>query len=505
MKRLYLSISFVIIHFWANAQSRPNIVLFLVDDMGWQDCSVPFWDQTTDWNRLYHTPNMELLAKQGMKFTHAYAAPVCSPSRISLMTGMNPARHKVTNWTLTKNAGVDVKDSLLEPPLWNINGLSPVQGIERTVYATPLPELLKQAGYYTIHCGKAHFAAMETPAADPTAIGFDVNIAGHAAGGPGSYLAEKNYGNSYHEYTLPWGVPGLKQYHGTDVFLTEALTREALKALGKPVSEKKPFFLYMAHYAVHVPYASDDRFVKKYIERGLSLPEAQYAGLVEGMDKSLGDIMQYLKDNHLEKNTIILFMSDNGGYAGHARGGTPYTQNAPLRAGKGSVYEGGIREPMIVKWPGVVKRASVCNANLIIEDFFPTVLAMAGIKDYKVIQQVDGKSFIPMLRGHPENDTTRAFVWHFPNKWIGEEGHGFNFHSAVKQGDWKLVYNIKTGSKELYRLTDDISEAKDLSAVYPQKTKQLSHALSKSLRDYGAQMPLIKSTGKEAPMADEVP
>jgi arylsulfatase A-like enzyme len=184
-------------------KKQPNIIVFIVDDMGWQDCSVPFYKQKTKWNTIYHTPNMGKLAAEGMKFTNAYATPVCSPSRVSLMTGMNAARHRVTNWTLEKNQSVDYPDSVLQPPDWNINGMSPVAGIEKTVYATPLPQLLKQADYYTIHCGKAHFGAIETPAADPLNIGFDINIAGHAAGSPGSFLGEENYGNKKNEYTPP--------------------------------------------------------------------------------------------------------------------------------------------------------------------------------------------------------------------------------------------------------------------------------------------------------------
>ncbi len=251
------------------AQRPPNIVLFIVDDMGWQDCSVPFWTTVTDYNKRYRTPNMERLAREGMKFTDAYATPVCSPSRISLMTGMNAARHRVTNWTLRKNASVDVKDSLLSPPEWNVNGLAPVPGIGKTVYADALPSLLRQSGYYTIHCGKAHFGAQETPAADPINIGFMVNIAGHAAGGPGSFLGTENYGNKGDTITPPWGVPGLQKYHGSKTFLTEALTQEALTALEKPIADDKPFFLYMSHYAVHVPLAADERFVEKYRAMGL--------------------------------------------------------------------------------------------------------------------------------------------------------------------------------------------------------------------------------------------
>ena len=161
---------------------KPNIIVFLVDDMGWQDTSVPFWDKKTPFNNRYRTPNMERLASLGMKFTQAYATPVCSPTRISLMTGMNAARHRVTNWTLKKNSSPDAKDDSLQFPQWNVNGMSPVAGVENTIYATPLPKLLKEEGYHTIHVGKAHFGAIDTPGENPKNLGFDVNIAGHAAG-----------------------------------------------------------------------------------------------------------------------------------------------------------------------------------------------------------------------------------------------------------------------------------------------------------------------------------
>ncbi|MFT4155057.1 sulfatase [Parafilimonas sp.] len=487
--------------FNGRAQNCPNIVLFLVDDMGWQDCSVPFWTKTTTLNARYHTPNMELLAKEGMKFTNAYTSPICSPSRISLMTGMNAASHKVTNWTLEKDEEIDGKDSVLTPPLWNINGMSPVPGIDRTTYVTPLPAILKAGGYYTIHCGKAHFGAISTPAEDPINIGFDVNIAGHAAGGPGSYLSEEYYGNYKDKLKEPWGVPGLQAYYGTHTFLTEALTREALKAIDKPVSRNEPFFLYMAHYAIHVPYAPDKRFMQKYLDAGLSTNEAEYAALVEGMDKSLGDIMKYLKEKGIDKNTIIIFMSDNGGLSlVPPRSGTPYTsKNFPLKAGKGSIYEGGIRVPMIVKWPEVVKENSINNNYLIIEDFFPTILEMAGVKNYKTVQTIDGISFVPLLKNPKFNSSHRPLIWHFPNKWISYDGYGTNFRSAIRLGNWKLIYNWKTGKKELYNLKYDIEEQKNISDKYPDKTKELLLLLTKKLKEYDAQRPINKQTNKALP------
>lgn len=485
-------------------QKAPNIILFIVDDMGWMDSSVPFGDSLMDLNKRYHTPNMEKLANEGMKFTNAYATPVCSPSRISLMTGMNAARHQVTNWTLQKNQSVDAPDSLLQPPVWNINGLSPVEGINNTVYATPLPLLLKNAGYYTIHCGKAHFAAIGTPAADPTNIGFIKNIAGHAAGGPGSYLGGENYGNKKNEFTGPWGVPGLEAYHGSDTFLTEALTLEAIKALEIPISQQQPFLLYMSHYAVHIPYSADKRFIQKYLDSGLSQKEAEYAALIEGMDKSLGDLMHLLQEKNIENNTIILFISDNGGFSMAPRSGNAFTQNLPLKSGKGSLYEGGIRVPMLVKWPGIVKAGSVAHQYIIIEDFFPTILQMAGINHYKKVQQIDGKSFMPVLKKPELKDDKRELIWHFPNKWIKEDGQGINYKSAIRKGNWKLIYNMKSGTKELYNLESDIGEQNDLSGQYPSLLKKLSAILSDNLRKRKAQMPIVKQTGKTVPMPDKL-
>ena len=193
-------------------------------------------------------------------------------------------------------------------------------------------------------------------------------------------------------------------------------------------------------------------------------------------------------------------MSDTGGYRGPGRGGQLYTHNLPLRAGKGSVYEGGIREPMIVKWPGVVKPASQTAQYLIIEDFFPTLLDIAGIQKAPMVQQADGISFLPLLRGTASPDTTRALVWHNPNKWITSDEHGINFRSAVRQGSWKLVYNQKTGTKELYNLDSDIGERHDLAAQMPEVVKRLSRVLAARLTAYGAQMPVFKKTGQPAPL-----
>ena len=229
------------------SQTKPNIIVFLVDDMGWQDCSVNFWTLASPLNKLYHTPNMERLAQQGMKFTNAYAAPVCTPSRSSMLSGVNSAHLGITNWTSPwKNYNTDSKDEQMSESVWNINGLSPVPGIEKTYYATPFPALLKEAGYYTIHVGKAHWAPMGTPGANPYNMGFMVNVSGHAAGHPQSYYGKDNYGNISGK-TSAQAVPDLEEYFGTDTFLTEALTLEAIKALQAPIRNKQPFYLNMAN------------------------------------------------------------------------------------------------------------------------------------------------------------------------------------------------------------------------------------------------------------------
>ena len=365
---------------------NPNIVLFFVDDMGWQDTSVPFWNQRTPYNDLYHTPNMERLAEAGMKFTQAYSTAVCSPTRVSLMTGMNAARHRVTNWTLYKDKlqPMETNHKTLQFPEWNVNGLSPVAGIANAVYATPLPQVLKEAGYVTIHAGKAHLGAIGTPGEDPLKLGFEINIAGHAAGAPASYLGTDNFGNGV-EGKEVWAVPGLEKYHGKDIFLTEAITQEAQLAMDDALERNKPFFLYMAHYAVHTPIMADGRFVQKYYDKGLDSTEAKYAALVEGMDKSLGDIMDYLEAKNISENTVVMFMSDNGGLSAVARGGEKHTHNKPLSSGKGSAHEGGIREPMLVKWPGKIAPKTVTDQQVIIEDFYPTILEMAGVENYETV------------------------------------------------------------------------------------------------------------------------
>lgn len=485
---------------------RPNIILFMVDDMGWQDTSLPFWSQKTHYNEVYETPNMERLAKQGMMFTQAYASSISSPSRCSLITGTNAARHRVTNWTYPKGKQTDRPHAQLKVADWNVNGVAQVAGTDHTFQATSLAQILKDNGYHTIHCGKAHFGAVNTPGESPYHMGFEVNIAGHAGGGLASYLGEDNYGNHTDGSPNPWfAVPGLEAYWGSDTFVTEALTLEAQKALDKALEYNQPFFLYMAHYAIHVPIDKDMRFYQKYITKGLNPKEAAYAALIEGMDKSLGDLMDWLDKNHQADNTIILFMSDNGGLAAEPawRDGAIHTQNYPLNSGKGSLYEGGIREPMIVSWPQVVKPGSQCDKYLLIEDFYPTILEMAGIRKYNTIQPIDGISFVPLLTQTGDPSRHRALVWNFPNNW-GNDGPGINFACCIRRNDWKLVYYYGNGKKELFNIKEDIGEKHDVASQHPDIVKQLSKELGGYLRKVDGQRPSVKETGKPCPWPDEI-
>ena len=487
-----------------HAEKRPNILLFLVDDMGWQDTSVPFWNQKTTNNETYETPNMERLARKGMKFTQAYANSISSPSRVSLFTGMNSACHRVTNWTLERNRSTDAQNENLNYPQWNVNGFCQQDKIERCTYATSLAQVLKDNGYYTIHCGKAHFAARTTPGENPLNMGFDININGGAAGAPGSYLGMNNFGNACDgRRASVFAVPGLEEYYGKNIFLSEALTLEAIKALDKVKQEDKPFFLYMSHYAIHGPIEKDMRFYEKYKKKGLSDTDAGYAALLEGMDKSLGDLMDYLESNKLMDNTIILFMSDNGGMAIEFYGLNPlYMQNAPLSSGKGAAHEGGIREPMIVYWPEVTAPRSECDKYLIIEDFFPTILEMAQIKRHHTVQHIDGVSFVPLLKGTGNSSKKRSLYWNFPNGW-GKPGPGFGSSCTIRKGDWKLIYYYGTQEKELFNIAEDISEKQNLVKEYPDMARKLSKELSVYLRQKKVQRPSFKATGEPVPWPDE--
>ncbi|MCA9151620.1 MAG: sulfatase [Planctomycetales bacterium] len=498
--------------FAAESPNRPNLVVFLIDDFGWQDTSVSFFAEQTPQNRHFRTPNMERLARQGVKFRQAYACCVCSPTRSSILTGYNAARHGITNWILHPDKETSAKTPHLAAPVnWRRGGIQPGE--------ITLPGLLRERyGYRTIHVGKAHWGAHGTPGSEPMNLGFDVNIAGHAAGSPGHYHGEKNYGNKEKGgLTEPWGVPGLEKYHGTDVHLSDALTLEAIAAVEQSVAEQTPFFLYFAHYAVHTPIQSHPRFMSHYQGQnfpGTNIPidpiEARYASLVEGIDASLGDVLQALDRLDVARNTIVVFLSDNGGLSRHARGtsangGKANTHNIPLREGKGSAYEGGTRIPFLCSWAQPapeepqqaalpIAQAAVQDLPIIVEDLFPSLLHWASAGTANPPLPRDGRDITPLLTHHVDAQAVREFqqrplVFHYPHHWNGGVEGGYQPHSSIRVGDAKAIYFYENRRWELYDLANDLSEQHDLAEQHPAQLQQLATQLQILLHDRNAQWP----------------
>ena len=536
----------------ADAKQRPNILFFLVDDFGWTETSLPFGEEAYPNNLRFRTPNMERLAKMGVMMTNAYACSVSTPTRTCLMTGMNSAHMGITSFiSLYKDIVPDAigghpgatnenLNDIFAHPEWNHNALCPISlkgeadvyGLNHTLYATPLPELLRDAGYHTIHVGKAHWGPAGTPGSNPYTMGFVVNIAGSSNGHPKSYQPEDNFGNL--PYKGDYGsVQNMSQYYGTEVHLTEAMTRMALRTLEHPIKQHIPFFLYFSHYSNHTPIQRDKRFAQKYIDMGMDEGQARYASMVEGMDKSLGDVLDFLEEKGIADNTIIIFYSDNGGHSvGGEKGGELHTQNLPLREGKGSVYEGGIRVPMMFCWRGKISAGTRINTPVSTEDIFPTLLELAGVKHYETDQTIDGESIVrlvtdgskavekAMKRGEiktqkeanayvlPKSvtgiDPERELVFHFPHQLRFEDQEDIDFLSAIRKGDWKLVYRMHTSELELYNLREDIGEHNNLAAKYPERVAEMAKSLGTKLRNWNAPMPTVRATGKKVAMPDEL-
>ena len=472
-------------------ERRPNIVVFLVDDLGWQDLSLALGPETTEFNRRYHTPHVERLASMGLSFTEAYSsAPVCSPTRTSLLTGMSPAATGITWWVLRKDTHRSKKHPTLEPPPWRVNGLQPGD--------TTLPGLLSAAGYWTIHIGKAHLGAKETPGEDPTQLGFDVNIAGHGAGGPGSYYGKENFSAVHRRGSRVWDVPGLKKYHGEDVYLTDALAMEARAALMEAAERDQPFFLHFAPYAVHAPISPNPRLLEKYSH--LDAKEAAYATMVESMDDALGVVLETLEEAKLLETTLILFTSDNGGLSAHSRGGKKHTHNAPLRSGKGSCYEGGIRVPTVIAWPGQIPPDTRSPQPIITHDWFPTLLGAAGAAiPEEHGEKVEGWNLLGQLKAPSEATRDRSLFWHQPHLW-GAVGPGVWPFSAVRRGPWKLIYRHDDQTVELYHLKRDLGEESNVAHECPEVAQSLAEELSLWLERVDGKMSLQKETLEEVPL-----
>ncbi len=432
----------------------PNIVCILIDDLGWADSGCYG-------SKFYQTPNLDKLAAQGMKFIDAYAAsPVCSPTRASIMTGKYPARLHLTDWLPGRNDMPSQK--LLRP---SFRQELPLEEI--TVAKT-----LKAAGYVTASIGKWHLGG---EGFGPQKQGFDVNIAGDHSGTPWSYFAPfKNQ-----ERTMP----GLEKSEPGE-YLTDRLTAEAEKFIEQ--NKEKPFFLYLSHYAVHTPLAGKAELIAKYqaLKSTTEQTNVVYAAMIESMDESVGRILRKLDALKLSERTIVIFTSDNGGLAVREGPRTPSTSNAPLREGKGYLYEGGIRVPLIVRWPGAVRAGSVCTTAVSSVDFHPTMLAMANLKP-AAGQVIDGVNLMPLLRESGELQR-EALYWHYPHY----ANQGGKPGGAIRQGDFKLIEFYEDGHLELYNLKEDVGERTNLAEKLSPQALRMEQKLDAWRRAMKAQMML---------------
>jgi arylsulfatase A-like enzyme len=428
----------------------PNVVLILMDDLGWAD--VGCYGST-----YYRTPNIDRLAAAGVRFTDAYAAcPVCSPTRASILTGKYPARLHLTTFLPGRPNRPD--QQLLQP---TIRQHLPLEEIT-------LAKALKAGGYATGHVGKWHLGG---PGFLPTDQGFNVNVAGGSMGAPPTYFAP--YKNGRGQF-----LPGLENAP-TGEYLTDRLTAEAERFI--EANKDRPFFLYFAHYAVHIPLMAKPNVLAKYPAGGK--PGTQnnpiYAAMVESMDDSVGRVVKKLADLGLTERTVVIFTSDNGGLSVKEGPNTPATSNAPLRDGKGYLYEGGIREPFIIAGPGVTKPGAILSTPVISNDLFPTILELCGVKSDA---KPDAVSIAPLLRGGSIGRDD--LYWHFPHY----SNQGGKPGGALRLGDLKLIEFYETGRHELYDLRRDIGEVRDLAGERPEVVKILATRLDAWRRSVDAQM-----------------
>ncbi|MEM7478263.1 MAG: sulfatase [Planctomycetota bacterium] len=433
---------------------KPNVVLILIDDLGWRDIGC-------NGSKYYQTPHIDQLAERGTRFTNGYAAcNVCSPTRAAILTGKYPARLLLTQW--------------LPSGRWNAQKNRMREG--RYVSNLPLEEVtiaetLREAGYATAFMGKWHLGT-ETYYY-PEHQGFDLNVAGRDYGAPGSY---------FYPFEGSWKIPttGKKLIKSSPLagkpgdYLPDRLAEEAEAFIR--ASHDKPFFLMLSHYAVHTPLQAKPEVMKKYEQ----FPQEQqqgkpaYAAMVESIDDSVGRVVNSLRELQIEENTLIVFTSDNGGFA-------KATYNSPLRANKGSNFEGGLRVPYVISMPGKIQQGAVCETPIISTDVYPTILSAIG-QPAQPYQHLDGVDLMPVLTGQGELER-EALFWHYPH--YNQHPQSFPA-SVVRAGDWKLIENLESGEQSLFDLVNDIGEQNDLARDEPQKRSQLVKLLNAWREEVGA-------------------
>jgi arylsulfatase A-like enzyme len=434
-------------------EQKPNFVFLLVDDLGWGDFGCYGAS-------FYETPNIDRLASQGMRFSNAYAAcTVCSPSRAAILTGRYPGRTHLTDWI----AGHPRPWAKMKVPNWKI-----WMEHQRVL----LPEALKEGGYGTAFLGKWHLMPIGMNTFNehyPTSHGFDVNIGGREWGqpkGPGKYFS-------------PFGMPNLDDGKPGD-FLTDKLTDAAEDYL-ETRDPNHPFLMYLSYYTLHGPVMAPPKLVEKYTEKAKTFQntknehlEPRRAAMVECLDNSVGRIMAKLQSLGIADRTIVILTGDNGGDYDQTTGG--------LKGFKAFSHEGGVREPLLIKWPGEITPGSTCDFPVIGTDFYPTMLDIAGLPP-KPREHCDGISLVPLLSGAATALPRDAIYWHYPHY------HRTNPYGAIRMGDWKLIEFFEDGQLELYNLNEDPTETTNLAASHPEKTEQMLRKLKAWRNSVDAQMP----------------
>ncbi len=443
---------------------RPNIVFILADDLGWADLGSYGAD-------LHETPHLDRLARQGVRFTQAYAMSVCSPTRSAILTGKHAARLNFTIWreaSIGRDAEAARSKNRLIPPA-TIHNL----GSDETTIA----ELLRESGYLTFHVGKWHLG---DAANSPESQGFDLNIGGTHWGAPATFFwpFRGAFGQSREfRYVPGLGIGKEGQY------LTDRFTDEALRLIDE--SAGRPFFLNLWYHNPHTPIEGKPELTAKYRQRlkpGFNHQNPDYAAMIETLDENVGRIMSHLEKKGLAAQTLFVFTSDNGGYVNQYKG-RQVTSNAPLRSGKGSLYEGGVRVPLIVSWPGVARRGAVIDQPVISMDLFRTFAEAAGVNGET---GVDGLSILPLLRNPQSRLDREALYFHYPHYYPTSSPV-----SAIREGDWKLLEYFEDRHVELYHLREDPGEKTDLASRQPAQAERLRSRLDEWRRRVEARLPTV--------------
>lgn len=431
------------------AASPLNIVFILADDMGWADLGCYGAD-------LHETPRIDQFAEESVRFTNAYAMSVCSPTRATLLTGKHAARVRFTIWAEGAEGGGPKNRPLRDAAsIWDLPHEE-----------TTLAERLRDAGYLTALVGKWHLGGWQHY---PETHGFDINIGGTGWGAPQTfwwpYSGNQRFGGEFRYVPdLEFGKPG--------EYLTDRLTDEALKVIDH--AGKQPFFLFLSHHSVHTPIEAKEEDVAHFdakLEPGMNHQHGVYAAMMKNFDDNVGRVLDHLKDRGLEETTLVIFASDNGGFIGADKASgrdMPVTNNHPLRSGKGSLYEGGIRIPLIIRWPGATRAGTVCDEPVITMDLFSTMLAAAGLPS----EADDGVDLTPLLKDPPSALGRDALFFHYPHYYPTTSPV-----SAIRDGDWKLLEFFEDDHIELYNLREDLSEQRDLAEEKPEVVHSLREKL----------------------------